>query len=59
MDISRLQFIPLRTEAEVAAEVKAMKKAGARARKTREGTIALLVRTGMYTKTGRLKKKFR
>lgn len=59
MDTRMLQFLPSRTKKEVDAEIKAIRRACTEACKTREGAIALLVGTGMYTKTGQLKKRFR
>ena len=59
MDYSRLQFIPSLSKKEVAARIKGMKRVAEEALKTREGAIKLLVSTGMYTRTGKLKKQFR
>lgn len=59
MDTTRLQFIPLRTEKEIAAEIRAIKKVSARARKDSKLALDLLLGTGMYTKAGQLKKRFR
>jgi hypothetical protein len=59
MDCSRIQFIPGPTKKEVAARIRGMKRVAEEALKTREGAIELLVSTGMYTKAGRIKKRFR
>lgn len=59
MNISRLQFIPSPTQKEVADRIKGMRRVAAEARKTREGALELLASTGMYTKTGKIKKQFR
>jgi hypothetical protein len=44
---------------EIKKLVEAIRKAGERILSSKEATLAMLVRTGMHTKTGRVKKRFR